>query len=285
MYFLVRYIVFFSKECIIETGELIMNLEFKNTNLILNKAISQVWKSKQYSYENFARPDHGLLYLFSGNITYKYDNHQIEVKPGNIVYLPKSSKYVVDFNLKNGVVEDYLINFDVMEGNEFTDLHMPTVVLNDNTWALLDCFKEVVDAYNEIDKPFLINSKFYLALNSLQTAIQYKSSNADRFKFEKAARKLSENFELSIEDISKELYISRSTFQKKFIEYFGMPPVEYRSKKRLKKAKLLLETTDMPIKEVSDSLGFYDIAYFYKVFKKTFAITPKEYRETKKTIF
>ena len=64
-----------------------------------------------------------------------------------------------------------------------------------------------------------------------------------------------------------------------------MPPVEYRSKKRLKKAKLLLETTDMPIKEVSDSLGFYDIAYFYKVFKKTFAITPKEYRETKKTIF
>ena len=93
-----------------------MNLEIKNSNLVLNKAISQVWKSKQYSYENFARPDHGLLHLFSGNITYKFDHHQIEVKPGDIIYLPKSSKYVVDFNLKNVVVEDYLINFDVMEG-------------------------------------------------------------------------------------------------------------------------------------------------------------------------
>ena len=262
-----------------------MNLEIKNTNLVLNKAISQVWKSKQYSYENFARPDHGLLYLFSGNITYEFDQHQIEVKPGDIVYLPKSSKYVVDFNLKNGVVEDYLINFDVMEGKEFTDLHMPTVVLNDNTGALLDYFKEVVDAYNEKDKPFLINSKFYLAFNSLQTAIQYKSSNADRLKFEKAASKLAENFELSIEDIAKELYISRSAFQKKYIEYFGMSPVEYRTKKRLEKAKRLLETTDMPIKDISDLLGFYDIAYFYKVFKKAFAITPKEYRETSKPAF
>lgn len=266
-------------------GELIMDLQIKNTNLVLNKAISQMWKSKQYSYENFARPDNGLLYLFSGNITYKFNHHQMEVKAGDIVYLPKGSKYVADFDLKNGVVEDYLINFDVMDGKEFSDLSEPTIVLNDDTHMLSDCFKDVVDAYNEKDKPFLLGSKFYLALNYLQTAIQYKESNAESLKFEKAARKLSENFELSIEDIAKELYISRSAFQKKFIEYFGMTPIEYRTKKRLEKAKQLLETTDLPIKDISESLGFYDIAYFYKVFKKSLTITPKEYRETSKLVF
>ncbi len=262
-----------------------MNFEIKNTNLVLNKAISQMWISKQYSYENFARPDHGLLYLFSGNITYTFDHQEIEVKPGDIIYLPKSSKYVVNFNLKNGVVEDYLINFDVMEGKEFSDLHVPSVVLNDSTRVLLNYFKDVVDAYSEKEKPFLIYSKFYLALNYLQTTIQYKNSNADSLKFEIAASKLADNFQLSIEDISKELYISRSAFQKKFIQYFGISPVEYRTKKRLEKAKQLLETTDKTIKEISDLLGFYDIAYFYKVFKKAFAITPKEYRETSKPLF
>lgn len=150
---------------------------------------------------------------------------------------------------------------------------------------MIDYFKDVVNTYNEKDTPFLINSYFYLSLNYLQRAIQYKNSSGDRLIFEKAAKRISENFKLSIEDISKELHMSRSAFQKNFIEYFGMSPVEYRTEKRLKKAKLLLETTDMPIKEISGALGFYDTAYFYKVFKKVYEITPKEYREMKKPIF
>lgn len=136
-----KFIVFFSKERIIKSGELMMNLEFKNTNLILNKAISQVWKSKKYSYENIARPNHGLLYLFSGNITYMFDHHQIEMKPGDIIYLPKNSNYTVEFDIKSDIVHDYLINFDVMGEKEFINLHKPTIILNDNTEVLLDYFK------------------------------------------------------------------------------------------------------------------------------------------------
>lgn len=262
-----------------------MNLEIKNTNLVLNKALSQVWKIKQYSYESIARPDHGLLYLLSGKITYVFDDCQIELKAGNVIYLPKNSNYVVEFNLKNGAVEDYLINFDVVGETAFADLARPCVILNDHRGTMNDYFKDVVEVYNEHNKPFLTNSYFYLCLNSLQTAIQYKDSNADCLIFEKAARRLVEDLELSVGEIAKELHMSRSAFQKKFIQYFSMSPIKYRSEQRLRKAKMLLETTDMPIKEISDSLGFYDIAYFYKVFKKTFKITPKEYRETKKPIF
>jgi AraC-like DNA-binding protein len=115
--------------------------------------------------------------------------------------------------------------------------------------------------------------------------MQYENSEPDRLKFEKAARMLAENFELSVDGIAKEMYMSRSSFQKKFIRYFGMSPIEYRTKKRLKKAKLLLENTDIPIKEISDSLAFYDIAYFYKAFKREYGFTPNAYREIKKTFF
>ncbi len=262
-----------------------MVLEIKNTNLVPRKAISQVWKIKNYSYENIARPDHGLLYLFSGNITYTFDHCQIKLQPGDIIYLPKGSNYMVDFDLKSGAVEDYLINFAVMGEDCFANLDKPTYILNDHTGVLLDYFKDAVNVYNEKDKPFLINSYFYLCLNSLQTAIQYKNSSSDRLRFEKAAKMLAENFEISVDEISKELHMCRSAFQKKFIQYFGTSPIKYRTEKRLKKAKLLLETTDMPIKEISDILGFYDTAYFYKVFEKIYSLTPKEYRETKKPNF
>lgn len=261
---------------------MVMTMEIKNTNLILNNAISQAWKIRRYSWESVVRPDHGLLYLSSGNITYTFDDVKIELKSGDIIYLPKGSNYEVDFDLKNGVVEDYLINFDVVGEDSFTDICKPTCILRDHAGVLADCFKDTVHAYNEKDKPFLTNSLFYLCLNSVQTAIRSKEDNRERLIFEKAARELAENFELSVDEISKELHISRSAFQKKFIQYCGMSPIEYRTVKRLKKAKLLLVTTDMPIKEISDSLAFYDIAYFYKVFKKAFAITPNEYRKNEK---
>ncbi len=262
-----------------------LDFVIKNTDLILNKAITQIWKIKQYRYESILRPDHGFLYLFSGNATYTFDDCKIELKSGDILYLPKNSRYVVNFDLSNGTVEDHLINFDVAVEAEFTDIKKPMRVINDRTGTLLDCFKDVVNAYSEKDKPFLVNSYFYLCLNSLQTAMQYENSEPDRLKFEKAARMLAEDFELSVDGIAKEMYMSRSSFQKKFIRYFGMSPIEYRTKKRLKKAKLLLENTDIPIKEISDSLAFYDIAYFYKAFKREYGFTPNAYREIKKTFF
>ncbi len=186
----------------------------------------------------------------------------------------------MEFDLKNGAVENYLINFDVLGDGDFTVLHKPTLLLKDRTSVISDCFQDTVNAYNEKDKPFLTNSLFYLCLNSLQSAMQYPDCNAERLIFEKTARTLAENSEISVDEISKGLHMSRSSFQKKFIQYFGTSPIEYRTEKRIKKAKLLLETTDMPIKEISETLGFYDTAYFYKVFKKTYSITPKEYRET-----
>ncbi len=262
-----------------------MDLVIKNTNFVLNKAALQIWKIRKYSYKSIARPNHGLLYLFAGNITYTFNERKIELKPGDIIYLPKGSNYEVEFDLKNGTVENYLINFDVIKNEDLTDLYQPTRILNDHAGVLLDCFKDTVDAYNEKDRPFLTHSLFYLCLNSLQTAIQYKNRDEERLIFEKAARRLAENFETSVDEIAKDLHMSRSTFQKKFIRYFGASPIEYRNEKRLKKATRLLETTDLPIKEISDTLGFYDTAYFYKVFKKTYSTTPKEYRKTEKPDF
>ena len=87
------------------------DLNFKNTNLFLKKCIYQVWTTKKYSYENIKRPDYGLLYLLSGKINYTFDDNIIELKAGDIIYLPKGSNYVVDFNIQDGIVEDFLINY------------------------------------------------------------------------------------------------------------------------------------------------------------------------------
>lgn len=46
-----------------------------------------------------------------------------------------------------------------------------------------------------------------------------------------------------------------------------------------KKAALLLTTTDMSIEEIIQKLGFSNKTYFFNLFKKTYGITPNDYRE------
>lgn len=253
-----------------------------NNDFIFNKAMSQVWKVKQYRYKNAARPDHGFLYLVSGSITYTFDAREVHLHAGEIVYLPKHSRYTVNFDLKDGAVEDYLVNFDTVSGASFTDTDTPTVVFSDQSGGLLYAFRDVVTAYNQTERSFLTLSRFYACLHALQAAVQDKDRDAARFAFEKAAERFAYEDGLSVTDLAEGLHMSRSAFQKKFVHCFGTTPVAYRTEKRLKKAKLLLETTDMPIKDIAASLGFYDTAYFYKVFKKAYKLTPKEYRKAEK---
>ena len=61
-----------------------------------------------------------------------------------------------------------------------------------------------------------------------------------------------------------------------------MTPVEYRLYAKLRRAAYLLESTDMSVCEVSNEIGFFDTAYFCKVFKKHMGITPKQYSHNKK---
>ncbi len=46
---------------------------------------------------------------------------------------------------------------------------------------------------------------------------------------------------------------------------------------RLEKAKDLLETTQHPVHEITESVGISNEPYFYTLFKKRFGITPNEY--------
>ena len=52
----------------------------------------------------------------------------------------------------------------------------------------------------------------------------------------------------------------------------------YVRKKRLSKAKALLKTTDIPIPQISDKVGFSDYNYFLRAFKKEYGISPKKVR-------
>lgn len=83
---------------------------------------------------------------------------------------------------------------------------------------------------------------------------------------------------MTAEDISKTLLMSYSAYRRAFKEYTGSSPAKYMLELKLNEAKLLLSTTNQPIKEISYLLNFENPEYFYVFFKNRTGKTPLEYR-------
>ena len=59
-----------------------------------------------------------------------------------------------------------------------------------------------------------------------------------------------------LEDVSKEFNLSTRTLTRLFIDVLGVPPAKWITMARINKAKNLLETSNMPIDIVAESVGY-----------------------------
>lgn len=80
------------------------------------------------------------------------------------------------------------------------------------------------------------------------------------------------------EEIALQLNMSYSWFRRIFKQYTGFSPAQYQMEIRLQKAKELLTSTAMAIKEIAYELNFESFSYFVTFFKNRVGISPGEYR-------
>jgi len=80
-----------------------------------------------------------------------------------------------------------------------------------------------------------------------------------------------------VEELCRQLGVSRPVLYRKLKAYTGHSPQDYISLNRLNRAAYLIRTGSMSIKEVAYEAGFSDPKYFSKSFKKHFGVRPSEY--------
>ena len=85
------------------------------------------------------------------------------------------------------------------------------------------------------------------------------------------------NSQLSVEELSKHLGMSRSSLYSKLLQLTGQTPVEYIRSVKLEKAAVLLEKSDLNIAQIAYSVGFSTPNYFAKSFKAKYNLLPSEY--------
>lgn len=83
---------------------------------------------------------------------------------------------------------------------------------------------------------------------------------------------------MSIDDMAAEVGLSSSHFRALFRNFVGASPGQFLFNLRMLEAKRFLRETLVPIKEISERMGYKNLSHFYRAFKSHEGISPKEYR-------
>jgi AraC-like DNA-binding protein len=74
------------------------------------------------------------------------------------------------------------------------------------------------------------------------------------------------------------VYLTKDHYIRLFRKQTGFTPNVYITNKKMERAELLLLSTDIPIKQIASDLGYEDLSYFIRLFKKYANTTPLQYR-------
>jgi len=159
------------------------------------------------------------------------------------------------------------------------------------------CCLEIIEEQNacEIGKELILKSLIMklIALFLKETNYDKNTKKIDRYDFpfydkSNVVKIILEYFDnnymnnVSLDDMSRNMYLSSVYISKVFKEKTGESPINYLINLRLEKAKDLLISTESPVKAIAQAVGYNDAYYFSKLFKKYYGDSPCKFRSINK---
>jgi two-component system, response regulator YesN len=85
--------------------------------------------------------------------------------------------------------------------------------------------------------------------------------------------------ELTLKDVASHVHLNPSYLSVLFKEQANLNFSEYVTRRRIQRAKELVISTNLPINEIADEVGYKTSKYFIKIFKEIEGMTPSTYRK------
>ena len=89
---------------------------------------------------------------------------------------------------------------------------------------------------------------------------------------------------ITLSDIALYLHCSTVSVTEHFKGEFGLTVMEYVTKKRMELAEELLLATDATLSDIGERVGFSDVEYFSRTFKRYHGISPAAWRRSRKMV-
>lgn len=259
---------------------------------------------KEEPAEDAGRKDFPLLLVVDDNEDFRiFMRYSLELQYRvKLAVNGKEAWEMMQEELPDLVISDVMM--PQMDGNELCRLikqdkrtaHIPVILLTarQNTEAKLEGLQTGADDY--VTKPFnmtilVLRIRKLIELSRYHRVTQGMIDPApseivitslDEKLIEKAIKYVEANMsrtELSVEELSRELGMSRVHLYKKLLQITGKTPIEFIRVIRLKRAAQLLRESQLHVSEVAFEVGFNNPKYFSRYFKDEFGVLPSVYQE------
>ena len=259
---------------------------------------------KEETREETERKDFPLLLIVDDNEDFRiFMRYSLELQYRvKLAVNGKEAWEMMQEELPDLVISDVMM--PQMDGNELCRLikqdkrtaHIPVILLTarQNTEAKLEGLQTGADDY--VTKPFnmtilVLRIRKLIELSRYHRVTQGMIDPApseivitslDEKLIEKAIKYVEDNMsrtELSVEELSRELGMSRVHLYKKLLQITGKTPIEFIRVIRLKRAAQLLRESQLHVSEVAFEVGFNNPKYFSRYFKDEFGVLPSVYQE------
>lgn len=238
-----------------------------------------------------------LTLITSGKCIYKIDLVEYEVEEGDILFVPPLFLHSITLgNNKKVSSETYVFHLKFLGGNS-TDIcstrylapimnqefSMPYVIKPNHPAyvSLRKIFNQINTTYDESIigyelalKSFFLQTIFLLLQYSKKVAVSETEKVSDKIKNVLDYIELHYSETITVSQLAKLCYFSDYHFMRFFKKHMNMTCVEYINNLRLEKAVELFEKGNSSIMEVSLSVGFHNLSYFHRAFKKKYRMTP-----------
>ena len=241
------------------------------------------WDGRQRGHTPFSV----LQHTTSGVGRLKYERRSYRVGPGEtmLVTIPHSHRYWVEEG------ETWSFFWIAMCGQEALRLHRsilaeagPVFRLRPETVErLAQTSLDLADSPLEAGRA---SSAAYAATTALFDDLlarqEFSAGDQRHEAIERATAHIRGHLEqpLDVQGLADVAGLSRAHFSRLFTQIEGLPPSEFVLRERMQRATRLLVTGQLGVKAISSACGFGDPNYFAKVFRRTFAISPSEFRTT-----
>ena len=242
---------------------------------------------------------HGLLNVQIGT-------EFIEAKAGDFLYVPPTMVFRADAVGERATVRGMIFDMSIIEANleNFdSEIFYMFYVQSKNKLAVFSpehpvhptlkrFMQESYEEYatKDICYKLPIRANIYQMMTALLRFYCGSRDELDRMIYHNVLRMrpvityIEEHFKekIYIEELSAMINVSPDYFTKMFKESIGKTPIDYINGMRVNCAMELLCSTDMPMTDIADSIGFCNPNYFHKIFKQYMDVSPLVYRKSTK---
>ncbi|MFR7397042.1 MAG: response regulator [Streptococcus constellatus] len=159
-----------------------------------------------------------------------------------------------------------------LTGYDDFDYALSAVKLGADDYLLKPFSREDVEA-------MLIKVKEKLDKEKKQQQVYELVEKAEFSGLEQAIHDRLADTELSLKSLSFQLGFNSSYLSVLIKKELGLPFQDYLIQERMKRAKLLLLTTDLKVYEIAEQVGFEDMNYFSQRFKQIVGVTPRQFKK------